>query len=225
MKQINDELSPNFAGPDRIEWDYIYEIASSHGGKDKISKLDGGEIHVLEQPIRPQLLASILKFSDELAENSSRADRYNLLFKNIPDTSKLYHEYALALDSVIIKANEREVYMYFVVDEDKLCNKYKKVINGKTTETYLIDEIYLRTLKTHYERLYCMRFMRPLINIDRIRVNIKIRLRNRKWFSTNFDLVETGLNSLKIDDMYNLCPELLKWTGHILCEKSTEQSL
>jgi len=227
---IIKKLGSDIAGEDRIEWDYIYDIASAHGGedKDKISKLPEGPEPIDEKTIRPQLLAALLKFADELAENSSRADRFNLTMKNIPKKSKLYHEYALCLNSVIPNPKNREISLYFIIDYNKLCRKFLKLSNDgkKYEEVFLIDEIYLRTLKTHYERLYCMRFLRNSgLDIDKIRVNITIRLRNGEKVTKGYDLIETGLSNLEIEDMLKICPELNDWRGQKYCEKISTKTL
>jgi len=221
---IIEHLKDTLVRYDRIEWAAIYDIASAHGGeeKDKISKLPETPEPIHNIDVRFQLLAAILKFADELAEDSSRAARYFAVTNNLPELSVIYHEYALALHSVKIKTKDRLVDMHFNIEENKLHTIYKKIIKGGTKENpkvideYLINEIYLRTLKTHFERLYCMRFLRPYINIDRIRVFIKVSLNNGNKFHTppphgTFDLIESGINEIHMVQIFEMCPELENW--------------
>ena len=224
VEKLIDPLTPW----DRIEWLAIFDIARSHGGedKDKISKLpEKNPIHGFE--VRSQLLAAILKFADELAEDSSRAARYLLDHQQLPELSVIFHEYALSLHSVLIKAKDRVISMHFTINEDLLHITFKKEIKfGPTKEKriidqHLIDEIYLRTLKTHYERLYCMRFLRPYINIDKIVVSINVNLNDirKKFPEQNYLLIETGINDIHMDQIFEICPELKEWTGVAYSEK------
>ena len=222
---VIDHLKDSLVRYDRIEWSAIYDIASAHGGKekDKISKLPVSEpIHNIN--VRYQLLSAILKFADELGEDSSRAARYLETINKLPEFSEIYHQYALSLHSLIINVKDRMVSMHFDIEEDKLHKTFKKKIWNKTTgkeefiNEYLINEIYSRTLKTHYERLYCMRFLRPYINIDRVRVYIRASLNNGKKIPSpppqgNYDLIETGINDIRMEQIFEMCPELEIWHG------------
>ena len=81
----------------------IARIAMCHGGKiegDKntIRTLPAGEQHDGEVRYRPQLLAAILRFADELADEHSRADNFGLIKPDeLPPTCLLFHKYAAAL--------------------------------------------------------------------------------------------------------------------------------
>ena len=212
---------------DKIEWVAIFDIASAHGGevKDKISKLpENDPIHNF--PIRYQLLAAILKFADELAEDFSRAARYLSQHIQFPEFSKLYHEYAASLHSVLVKTDSRIVSMHFNLSEESLHKTFKKQIslsNGdkEIQEQHLINEIFLRTLKTHYERLYCMRFLRPFINIDRVRVSIKVTCNDitKKFPEQGYDLIETGINDIHMEQIFEMCPELEALKGETFSKK------
>lgn len=240
---VIDHLKDTLVKYDRIEWSAIYDIASAHGGgeKDKISKLPESPEPIHNIEVRFQLLAAILKFADELAEDSSRAARYLVELEKVPELSMIYHEYALSLHSIKISTKDRLVNMYFDIEEDKLHILYKKKMKKSPTSEskriglfkrfskddsssesikheYLINEIYLRTLKTHFERLYCMRFLRPYINIDRIRVFIRVSLTNGKKFHLpppqgSFDLIESGINDVQMGQIFEMCPELKNWQG------------
>ena len=62
------------------------------------------------------------------------------------------------------------VHLDFELDKAHVLKTYGKGA-GKV---FLLDEIFDRTLKMHLEHLYCMRFMRPYLAINRIVVDIAI---------------------------------------------------
>jgi hypothetical protein len=95
--------------PDTVERRLIYEIAKAHGGdrKDKLSDMSR-TYDVVSTTVRPQLLAAILKFADELAEDPERAARYSTEHALL-EGSEIFHEYALALQNVQIDGPSREV--------------------------------------------------------------------------------------------------------------------
>jgi hypothetical protein len=106
----------NHAGQDRIEWDCIFDIAEAHGGKpkDKISDLIDEKI--LNHHIRKKLLASILKFADELSDDRARANRFLLTTTNtstnrpmIPEKSELFHKYSYCLHTVDVELEAKRV--------------------------------------------------------------------------------------------------------------------
>lgn len=224
------------AGQDRIEWDCIFEIAEAHGGtpKDKISELSEEDM-ILSFPVRKQLLASILKFADELAEDRTRASRFMLATQTLPEHAEIYHKYSYALHSVKIDLKAKQINLSFDLEEADLCKKYKKIvmINGEKVEkeVYLIDEIYERTYKTHLERTYCMRFTRPSIQIDKIRVDIQIttdKLDSRNKPIKNhivYDIGEVGYPNMDSSGIFSICPKLKDYIGEKICESSTRKTL
>lgn len=160
------------AGTDQLERKTIIKIALVHGGtfggsKDTIIRLQEKD-DVLGRPVRKRLLAAILRFADELADDYSRASRYMLDADQIPPNSQIYHRYSDSLKSV--RVEHAEVRLRFDFDEEEALKEYIK--NGRPT--FLLDELNERALKMHRERMYCMRYMRPHIDISRIHVDITI---------------------------------------------------
>lgn len=160
------------AGKDTLEKRTVIKIALVHGGKidgskDTISYLQKKD-DVLGKPVRKRFLAAILRFADELADDYSRASRYMLNADLIPENSQIFHRYSDSLKSV--RVVNSEVRLRFDFDSQELHKKYPR--NGR--QKLLLDEINDRVLKMHRERMYCMRFMRPEIDISRIRVDISI---------------------------------------------------
>jgi len=157
----------------------IKSIAAAHGGrahdgsKDTISKLCTTEV-IFDSDIRTRFLAAVLRFADELADDSSRANRAALDLGVIGVDSEIYHHYSRALHTVKIEKDEdngdHRVVLVFELEESTLEKMYKVGESKK----YLLDEIYDRTLKMEQERRYCMKFMHPYVDIGRIDVTINI---------------------------------------------------
>ena len=94
--------------PDTPTQKCILKIASVHGGKINGSKdtitesklrIDGS---LFNKPIRETVLAALLRFADELADDYSRGDLTALKLETIPEESVIFHEYSKALHSVKI---------------------------------------------------------------------------------------------------------------------------
>lgn len=183
---------------DTPERKLIEKIAATHGGnyngnKDIISLLPQEQM-VKEQKVRCRLLASLLRFADEIADDSTRADLEGIKMGTIPNDSLLFHYYSLALHTVKIEKDSVNgsvfLNLVFDYDSDVAIKKFDKF--GK--EIYLLDEIYERTKKMELERRYCTRFMRPYLDLERIKVSINISnmedIFNVK--SINYDLFERG---------------------------------
>jgi hypothetical protein len=223
------------AGQDRIEWECIFDIAEAHGGhpKDKIGELT--DIDVLDFPIRKPLLAALLKLADELAEDRTRASRLQLLAEQLPDKAKIYHKYSYCLHSVKIDLEARQIKLSFDVEEKDLCRKYKKEVKKDGVlifeEVYLLNEIYERTYKTHLERMYCTRFTRPELQIDKIRVDIEITSEKRDSrnkplkYHIIYDLGEVGYPKYSQEGLFSICPILKDFTGELMCELSIQNKL
>lgn len=200
-------------GIDSVEQRCIYRIAQAHGGeeRDKLSKLPKLE-HIQAQPVRSQLLAAVLKFGDELAEDSQRAARYPRAKGLLPPESEIYHAYAESLNSVVVDGPNREIMMRFDLSRKQALKTFLK--KGKAGQqdkyTYLIDEIFARTVKTHFERVYCSRFLRPFINLDAISVTIEVT--TDSGFAVleriTYRLEEAGYPDAAGQDIHKLCPNL-----------------
>jgi hypothetical protein len=158
---------------DTVERNSIVKIAVVHGGcwgadPDTVSALAVERV-LFNHPVRKRLLAAILRFADELADDSTRADRVALEKSLLPKGSEIYHRYSESLHSV--KIEKRNIQLGFEFTSTLAIKQFEK--HG--SNCYLLDEIYRRTLKMERERRYCMRFLRPFFDIDRIRVEIVIQ--------------------------------------------------
>ncbi|OHC74589.1 MAG: hypothetical protein A3G18_08570 [Rhodospirillales bacterium RIFCSPLOWO2_12_FULL_58_28] len=206
---------------DSVEQEYIQKIAGAHGGnidgdKDTISRLPYEE-PVNCKRIRLQILASILRFADELADDSSRASTTIQEFNNIPGGSEVFHKYASCLNSVMVDPSAKSVELHFFVNVADLTRTFGKKTNDGVEQVYLLDEIYSRTLKTHIERIYCSRFMVPFVDIRTIYVRVK-GLRageeiGEKMPTIDYRLEETGYPEAKKGGVLNMCGISRNWNG------------
>lgn len=199
--------------PDTPTQKLIFKIAQVHSGningsKDTISRsklrFDG---MLFDKEIREPVLAALLRFGDELADDNSRSDLLGLELEKIPEECIIYHEYSKALHVVKINNNEYSKTCYlsleYYIDTNSLLKEYKR--DGQSI--LLIDEIFQRTKKMEQERRYFMRFLSQYISLTEIRVRIEISpdydLLNSEVFT--YTLKEDGYPSN--DDILINCPE------------------
>lgn len=208
-------------GHDQVEIGQIQAIAAAHGGtvngsdKDTISQTLEDKTPLLHRTIRPRFLAALLRFADELADDQTRASTALLETGNLPEHAILYHLYSQSLHSVMVL--QREITLDYWFTRQVAAKKYKK----EEREVFLLDEIYARTVKMHFEREYCMLFLRPLVGVDRITVTIRIfdegfvRRLKRVWYR----LPENGYPSDVDVTIQTLCPKSELPTGHAICQE------
>lgn len=164
--------------PDTAERRIIKNVAMAHGGKtisgskDTISPLSPEEM-IFDNRVRTRLLAAILRFADELADDSTRKSRASLELGIIGTNSKIYQDYSRVLHTVYIEKDDKNNYFVRLVYELEVADLKEIYVVGHS-ERYLLDEIYDRTLKMERERRYCLKFMRGNLNIEKIVVNINI---------------------------------------------------
>ena len=208
-------------GEDTCEKRVILQIAAAHGGNNRGSKDTIGEIdndnHLKNATVRKRFIAALLRFADELADDSSRADRFSLAIGAVPPASELYHVYSKSLHSVVIAGED--VILSFEFDKDTALREFVK----GDAKTYLLDEIFARTLKMHMERIYCMRFLRPHIQINRIQVKVTIcETFEQDALATPIKEIRYGLEEKGYPDMPAgiaiMCPELKGITGKAVSE-------
>lgn len=172
-----DELSKSVP-LDSIEQRYVVDIATSHGGySDKITK-DKDTLRHLEikgfcngLPIRPALIAAVLRFADELADDKSRC--FDIA---IPKQNEVFHAYSASLEPICIEG-ETISFRYHISYE----HTQKQL--GKGDETiFLYDEIKIRLAKCMRELEYCRKYAGDYIGITTINVTICVmgQFSNRK---------------------------------------------
>jgi hypothetical protein len=200
-------------------------IASCHAGsflretkkeKDKIGFLLPAFMYTEKFEIRPQFLSSLLRLADEYADDIERAMSYLLKIGKVKAKSIIHQKHAESLRNVaIIKDTGIVGFDYYIKKEDaiKMFPKYLNEIDS-WEDKYLLDEIFERTIKSHYETVYCMRYLRPSISINRINVSIEIERTKitDQLLILHYELIERGYpnDSLNIID---LCGDNLRKNG------------
>ena len=177
IAEVMAKLDPTLLGEDGMERRMIRDIAMAHGGYADVERNDKDTIGRLRwrTPVehrepRIQLLAALLRFADELADDHTRTSRF-LLDSQLTAQSEVYHYYADRLRRVSVRPDDARVQLIFELDAKHATRKYQK---GPKQRVYLYDEIVARCLKMHREQIYCNRFMQPHVVIDRIDVAITI---------------------------------------------------
>jgi len=211
-EKVMTKLASYFAD-ETTEKRYIKKIAEAHGGKINGSKDTIGLLpptdDVLNQTVRMQHMAAILRLADELSDDRTRAARFMLDSEQLPQESEVYHYYANSLHTAFVDVDSKEIRMKF---EMSLDNARKKFNKGKD-RTYLLDYIFERTMKTFQESVYCGRFLRPYLWINNVNIEIEI-------CSNNFNLVhktikyrleESGYPEFCWKEIYKICPDLKDW--------------
>lgn len=205
-------------GENTSEKKVIQRIAQAHGGnvegdKDTISFLDE-DTKMHSKPIRHRLLAAILRFADELADDISRASRFLNKQGLIPKEAQIYHEYASSLHSVSIDPNYKSIDLLFEIKSTNCIVKFEK----DNLDKFLLDEVFERTDKTFMELIYCNRFMRPLVDLEVINIKIDINDPDNKYrepiYTINYRLEEKGYPSKDHKHISEICPELKNWKGN-----------
>lgn len=197
-------INCNAGGSDNVEKKKIASIAQAHGGRSAVGDKD--TIGALDEKnsigtitIRPRLLAALVRFADEICENSGRATDLSA----IPDQSKIYHAYAGT-----ITANSFDgkwVNLEFMIPQKlatETLNSYSfKIIKDaegneikeeEIIEVYLLDIIFDRLEKMDRERKYCNRFMKEVVYIEGIRAKIVI-------VDKHLDIIKT-LNPIELTE-------------------------
>ena len=170
--EIMQKMGP-LVGDETVEKAAIKKIARAHSGsvrgsRDTIVHLPRRDL-ILHRPVRYQALAAILRFADELSDDSRRAARFLDILGVIPAKSLVYHRYSESLHSVGIDPSNQLITLKYCIMKDNagpICFDRESI--------YLIDFIYRRTVKMHHEREYCMRYTRGLVHIDAIDVEIDV---------------------------------------------------
>lgn len=167
------------AGTDDSEKKIIATIAQAHGGttsngsKDTIGALDSIK-HIGSNTIRPRLLASIVRFADEICENRDRTSNLLLKENHIPKHNQIFHKYAASISANVLSMADRKISIRYEVPVDDLKTPWGCTPKNGTHDRYLIDEILDRLEKMDLERRYFNRFSRDVCTIDLIRATVSV---------------------------------------------------
>ena len=165
---------------DATEHRLIGDIAQAHGGiindndKDTIGALIG-ETEVGPVAVRPQLVAAIVRFSDEICEHSSRASTHHINQNSLPAESKLFQLYAKSIAGAKPDRNNKSFKLRFGFDVALFVDKHPvpKDEAGNQKQKYLIDDVWERIDKLNHERVYCNRFLLPQMQTDRLEITME----------------------------------------------------
>jgi len=163
---------------DAPEHRLIGDIAQAHGGltfdkkdKDTIGALLD-ETLVGGADVRPQLIAAIVRFADEICEHRSRATIHHIKAGTLPDESKLFQLYAASISGAKPDRRNKSFKLRFGFDTALFAVKYltPKDETGNQQQKYLIDDVLDRIDKLNHERVYCNRFLLPQMQTDRLEI-------------------------------------------------------
>ncbi|NTW98728.1 MAG: hypothetical protein HGB35_02130 [Geobacteraceae bacterium] len=113
-------------------------------------------------PIRPNILAPILRFADELAEGEQRTSHYMVTKRNYSNNSLKYHQYALSKAVDIDRPNNRINLMYNITLTTDDCSNssnghHGPIISIKELKSFL-EFAYERIEKLNQERQYAKHY-------------------------------------------------------------------
>lgn len=216
----------NHAGEESAEKRIILQIAQAHGGhvdgnKDTIGTLQSS-VDLYGVTIFQPLLAAILRFADELADDSSRASRF-MVKEHLLAGSEIYHAYSDCLKSVRIE--DRTIRLRYELTRENI----KNPIRLEKGKRYLIDEIFSRVTKMYLECGYCSRYIRPYAKwpvADRISVRIDMyedytvdKMIKAIAEPIEFTVEEKGYPEIPKNGIYDLCPGLRDINGKSMSKK------
>lgn len=220
------------AAGDTLERRVILSIAAAHSGEAPNSNGDRDTIGQLKHTnnvhghqVREQLVASVLRFADELADDRTRAARFVLSShgdKDLLSQSEAFHAYALSLDTVVVNGNDLTVALEFRLNEADCVRKFAKL----GSSVFLLDEIFDRAKKCFGELLYCMRFVRVapeprtdfaepaatrVRTLDSVTVSVEVSpdgVAVQPILQLPFVLRETGYPTIAKQEIAAMCPDI-----------------
>jgi hypothetical protein len=114
--------------------------------------------------VRSKVIASILRFADELSDDNTRANR----FGEINEQNTKYHEYSKSLFPINIDYNT--IAFIYDIPYSSVIEK----INASPGKIYLYDEILNRLTKCMCELEYCRKYSDGFIIITTLYITINI---------------------------------------------------
>ena len=157
----------------------IVEIVMSHGGtnegsKDTIAALsETGHLHGIQ--IRPALIASILRYADEISDDNTRAARF--LYRLVPPENRVFHDYSKCLQPAGVNGNTL-ILKFDIPHELAITESTKLDINDdaecRWCKIFLYDEILNRLKKCLCELEYCRKYSQGFISISSIHADIAV---------------------------------------------------
>lgn len=196
--------------PDDDEASLIALIAEAHGGKTASGDKD--TIGALSErygmgavKCRPQLVAAIVRFADEICEHFSRASNHHLAAGTLPLQNQLFHLYSQGVKQALVDRDEMSFELRLVFDAASLRDRYPTPTHclDHPHEKYVLDDAFDRIEKLDAERIYCNRFLTPQLRTERLVVKLDITRSKPAgdqsikeiWISKPFTIQERGYPS------------------------------
>lgn len=213
IDQVMRDLGSEFLGGDSIEQRMIKDVAMAHGGTRNGSMDTIGQLSYERTTPNVFLLAAILRFADELADDYSRTSRFLIKqdTKALYKGSEAYHHYSAALRRVTIDSTQRRIELRFELPADLTSRKLAK----NDSRVFLFDEIRARLTKVHSEHLYCSQFWMRSLRFESIDAKIGVyedELKEPLWHTT-YSLKHRGYGYPATQTLEDACPTLSKVTG------------
>lgn len=150
----------------------ITNIAMSHGGNHEGNKDTIADVHEKDYVdgmlIRSSILAALLRFSDEIADDKTRTFSILPALGAIPKENQAFHEYSRSLEPPVIEGNT--LLLHYNIRHDLLVNRIPKL----DSEIFLYDEILHRVQKCLCELDYCKRYSQGFIHVSCLSVRINV---------------------------------------------------
>ena len=184
----------------KVTKNVIAEIAQAHtgktigGSKNTISSLLK-KTSTGSKMIRPQILAAIVRFADELEEGEHRTCETKIITGKVKEENIVFHKYSLSLYGLSIDHSDSSINLEFGINDDET----KIYTKPDGTSNTLLEEIYLRIQKLEAERKYFHRFMCNSLNIEKI--NCKIEFTDNVGNRINTVSLSTSEDYPRIEDL------------------------
>ena len=170
--KMTDDVSEFF--PDPTVQSLVSQIASAHKGKKSLDELPNEDYCTINGPaqqINPALLASIVRFADEISENHTRASRQVL--DTVPDDQKIFWLYALSVSSCIAQPKRERVVIDYRFDADKVISRWPDIEfeafrSPEDQRINLLTYTLCRLEKVNNEREYCLRYFSSVAAIREV---------------------------------------------------------
>jgi hypothetical protein len=198
----------------------IFDIAKAHSGKDDLiskQKISDGSF---ADRIRYRFISAVLRMADELSDGKYRAANYLLEKEKLPVESRIYHSFSSCLEIFKIDIEGHEVSMTFCLNTRNTREQYtKQKKDGASENVFLINEIYLRSLKTFNECMYYNRFVPENMRISSVTVEINfLDAESMEYFfpTIKYHIEEKGYPTLSSYDIFDICKDELYDDGNKL---------
>lgn len=153
----------------------ILDTACSHSSKERFHNCaliyrSTGNIPII---VQVKLLASLLRFSDEISEDKNRATTNEDVMAEIKDTThEIFWRHSLSIIYSEYNLEGRKVSIDYEIDSDYAYKEFNMSEDKKDTTT-LVEFIVHRIRKVNEERILCSPFFSTYCPVDSIEISLK----------------------------------------------------